>query len=976
MPHSTIRRLVTAAALGYLAFAYIAFGELARLLELARRTPAGGAAGFSPRILTVPRLSWPLPGVWTRAELADAFGVLAGPDATLVTRLLCWYLAVDVLVALALFWLLRVLLLRLGRGTRTAAAYAVADLLETAAGLLATATGQVTSPWVMSLVNLLSAAKWAALGSAVGLIALTWWRNVRPTAAPVAGRRAVAARPPWPRVLPQLLVVAAFLFLMAVPGPSAMTQFPDVLRAGLERAPGGSASRSFIFLSAPFLLVAATAVATWLATATPRRPALALPVRWRWLWPTAVGLVASVVLLGLLAADGDAKPAAAAWVAVPTAVLVLGLVARRVIPTRDEPTPPLEAALLPAPAASFSPAARRRLTSGLSAALLVGASLGLVRAALPPALLGVPGPAIPYPVLAVLGVAGAVAAPLATELLALAIGRISRRRTALWRAALAGVLLLLTVAVLRLALHPVTAAPQIGTPGVIAAAFGAAAVGAALLTRLSLLSPSAEALRQLRIGGGRPSWLSYLLAVWLVSSLLGGPTGYHDLRTMPSARGTAPTLEVAVDRWLSAHATVGGPCVTTTAGGRRVVPLVLVAAPGGGIRAAYWTVAAFDELFAADTTGGCPGALFAVAGVSGGSVGATVRLLIPPTERALPAVAAMARDGALAANTAALFFRDLPQSWFPATDRWDDRAAVQERVWEADAAVLAGTPAAVIGAAWASASGIGGIVPPHPGVLLGSASINDGCRAFTASWSGVVAPGNGCTDRGGGGFALTASHDVRSRLLAPRTGVAADLPAVTAALASARFPWVSPSGAVRREGIPDVLYLADGGIYENTGLLGMLQLWDSIAPRVADHNRGVLADLGGREPQGVLVEPWLVFLNNGFEGAPPAPQTARPRELSAPIASALQRIEQVTIGENALLQAAEQRFRGPLPGTSADPPQAERVVVLRPTGNDPGLTAPLGWVLAPSTQTTLDHELREALGAPDAVALLARLRPG
>jgi hypothetical protein len=55
-----------------------------------------------------------------------------------------------------------------------------------------------------------------------------------------------------------------------------------------------------------------------------------------------------------------------------------------------------------------------------------------------------------------------------------------------------------------------------------------------------------------------------------------------------AARTAAPTLEKYFDQWLAAQPDKAGDTTETP------IPLVLVAAHGGGIRAAYWTAAALD----------------------------------------------------------------------------------------------------------------------------------------------------------------------------------------------------------------------------------------------------------------------------------------------------------------------------------------------------------------------------------------------
>ena len=90
----------------------------------------------------------------------------------------------------------------------------------------------------------------------------------------------------------------------------------------------------------------------------------------------------------------------------------------------------------------------------------------------------------------------------------------------------------------------------------------------------------------------------------------------HEIRQLESglSQEQRPALEEALTQWHDAHCDASG-----------CEPFVLVATAGGGIRAAYWTGTLLGRL--QDATGGrFDDQLFAISGVSGGSVGASVFL--------------------------------------------------------------------------------------------------------------------------------------------------------------------------------------------------------------------------------------------------------------------------------------------------------------------------------------------------------------
>jgi hypothetical protein len=93
--------------------------------------------------------------------------------------------------------------------------------------------------------------------------------------------------------------------------------------------------------------------------------------------------------------------------------------------------------------------------------------------------------------------------------------------------------------------------------------------------------------------------LTLLLVWWIAVGVVQtsvGPKSLHDVRLLEQTpvsaipAGEATPLERAFDQWVKTQADLAGPASEDP------VPFVLVAAHGGGIRAAYWTVAVLDCL--------------------------------------------------------------------------------------------------------------------------------------------------------------------------------------------------------------------------------------------------------------------------------------------------------------------------------------------------------------------------------------------
>ena len=307
-----------------------------------------------------------------------------------------------------------------------------------------------------------------------------------------------------------------------------------------------------------------------------------------------------------------------------------------------------------------------------------------------------------------------------------------------------------------------------------------------------------------------------IVVLWAIVAAMLDPGGYHNIRTIERTDGRPTTLEQAFRRWLTVQPT------------RAAVPLVLVAAEGGGIRAAYWTARALDCTIDADYEScgfvpqgdpGDPQAVFAASGVSGGSVGlvdyvAAVRARERgnwPDQRL--------GDDFLSATSAWTLFTDLPNALVK-LDLHQDRAAILERAWQ-DAWDTRPSPLSAGLLATENDRGM-------PLLLLNGTSVQDGCRVSASALDADVQEpttekalrARDCLSMGAfeagssanpGQAALAATHDLVD-LLCPDQ----DVRLSTAALMSARFPWVSPAGRVlrcdRRTGKPTdfATYVVDG----------------------------------------------------------------------------------------------------------------------------------------------------------------------
>jgi hypothetical protein len=478
----------------------------------------------------------------------------------------------------------------------------------------------------------------------------------------------------------------------------------------------------------------------------------------------------------------------------------------------------------------------------------------------------------------------------------------------------------------------------------------------------------------------RTPFLALLAVTFLLAGLFNVQGGYHAMRVDgPSDTVAAPfDLARSFGRWL---AQVSGAC---RVGGEyaaedgEAVPLVMVAAPGGGIRAAYWTDRALHRLRAGT---GCDDRLiFAASGVSGGSVGLMAHYLHVDDDPGRDPVTELSREGALAANVAAMAFRDLPAAVLGVSAGWADRGAVLEDAW------------AETDDAWEDTRLIRHLRPGRlpggwrPLLLLNGTEVSTGCRLIVSP-ARVVASDSGGAPRSCLAAAVTEAdhglvegavdlHEFRDEQACDATSVQdGDLRAATAALLSARFPYVSPSAELFRceDDGPRRAADLDGGAAENSALATVLDVWDALEPLVAEHNATVArcraeaavqpaADLEPRcgldEP---LVVPMLVLVDNHYASNVAAVPVGRQRELSAP--AGLLSAGGVLATQAVLEQEALVTFSGSAPGLPRDGEAPVRYFRLAPSTR-PGLAAPLGWTLSDLTRGDMLRQLQEAMAKP------------
>ncbi|MFD3445095.1 hypothetical protein ACFDTO_10905 [Microbacteriaceae bacterium 4G12] len=538
------------------------------------------------------------------------------------------------------------------------------------------------------------------------------------------------------------------------------------------------------------------------------------------------------------------------------------------------------------------------------------------------------------------------------------------------------------------------AAVELGTVATIVVSGIVLAVVVTALVLIGDVLPASGALSLL--GLRRVPVLAIVLALGVAASFIDRQAAYYDVRLLDSAAAERPSLgdgdgdgdggaiPPALRQWIDQQPAGDGAA--------QEIPLVLMASEGGGIRAAYWTSIVWECLYgggvripdaAEGSTDPCPGDLppesvFLVSSVSGSSVGmAMVRA---------NAMSSADRNGDgdwlpesfagdyVAPAIAAAVFRDLPNTVLRLPIAGQDRASSLERAFSTR------NPGIDDGFA---ASGVDEDGRARfPLLVFGATSVEDGCRMAVSSAAGVepsTTQGTDCLTPGQ--FAGTpenpAARPPDGVLAATKDAFAWSCPRVpddtgprdirlsTAALLSARAPYITPAGGMTscldREAHS---YVLDGGLLENSGADAVEEVWSDLEPAVRGFNAG--AEAAGR-----CIAPRLLLLDNEFASHGVRDPGGRSFRLIGPAGetSSVTRAQDGTAQQEALIALSRSfgEVRAACPGAAGEDPEgvdARDVTDAAPADIHPrarpGSEAPLGWTLAERSQLVLRAELGSA----------------
>jgi len=358
-------------------------------------------------------------------------------------------------------------------------------------------------------------------------------------------------------------------------------------------------------------------------------------------------------------------------------------------------------------------------------------------------------------------------------------------------------------------------------------------------------------------------------------------------------------------------------------------PVFVVATEGGGIRAAYWTAAVLGAL--EDRAPQFSDHLFAISGVSGGSLGGAVFTAlvadgartgvvdschgeVPDRSYRRAAQQILAYDF-LAPTLASMLHADFVQRFLPVGFIPDRGRALEtgwENAWRTGLTAAGGRDELFSG-------GMLRMYAERPNALLPSLFLNG---TSVEAGNRLIASNCDLTDG-----QIPDAADLFARL-------GRDMRLSTAAHNSARFTYVSPAGAVHAKGGRLREHVVDGGYFENSG-----------AATAADVIARLRLPAAGGPP--FTVHLILVKLEAvEAEGCTPTPMPSPgPERFMGEVLSPLRALV-ATRGARGTLAYAE---AGELPQVTSHP------FIL--TENRRGLRMPLGWLLSERTRNAIDAEV-------------------
>ncbi|MCC5610876.1 patatin-like phospholipase family protein [Nostoc sp. CHAB 5834] len=293
------------------------------------------------------------------------------------------------------------------------------------------------------------------------------------------------------------------------------------------------------------------------------------------------------------------------------------------------------------------------------------------------------------------------------------------------------------------------------------------------------------------------------------------------------------------------------------------IPVIIIAAEGGGIRALNWTA---RSLWAFNSKiGNFNKYLYAISGVSGGAVGATFyNSFVHDRQRYLElnthvlsnlTFRRICRDDFVSGLTSAYLFPEMIQNFIPYPINYFDRSKWLENSWSNSyRRMTKGIMDSIPNESYRPEYRDGLNTLDMPFTQLWKLSNNkDTTESYNYELPSLFL---NCTLSETGQKAIVSNLSLDSTSFQDVVDVIKytnkDMPVKTAASSSARFPFVTSGGLIenyKNNKIAQSGHLTDGGFFDNTGIETAVQILNSIIKISHKHN--------------IKVRPTIIFLQNG-----------------------------------------------------------------------------------------------------------------
>jgi hypothetical protein len=414
----------------------------------------------------------------------------------------------------------------------------------------------------------------------------------------------------------------------------------------------------------------------------------------------------------------------------------------------------------------------------------------------------------------------------------------------------------------------------------------------------------------------------------------------HAVRLLPGeGRPPLPSLETSLDEWLGQG---GRRAAIEASGPSRKWPLYVVSAQGGGVYAAYH--AAKSLALISQAVPAFPDHLFAISGVSGGSVGATLyanALQQASSRRDLvERIDQTFEQDQLSPVLAAMLFPDATQSFYPVpVPAWDRALGLELSFSDGGSRVPA--PVSLEGSFFADQRG--------PLLVLNTTEVESGRRLLLSPFR----------------FASDADfHD-------PSQG---DIRFSTAAVMSARFPLITPYAFFPGSAQDRQRRTVDGGYYDNSGAVTAAEIVDSLTTALKNEHLDQKVEVVPIAIAGIGNFPLASEAGLAAEAlSSPSPSSnPSPRAWPRPQLS-LSPVDALFAARGARVTQALRDYGVHCGAAGDDERDPNRLCItlqtelrLKPTEHSPAkrLAIPLGWSLSCQARSVISEQLAIAGNEP------------